>query len=104
MGLKVTDLNEAFSVSVEDLLTVVNSPDSPDAETVKISFKNVFANFPANTWINATLIANVFRVNNTWSPTSSSAPCTKGKIAYDSNYLYVAVANNTVKRITLSSF
>lgn len=104
MGLKISDLNEAFSVSVDDLLAVVNSPDTPDAETVKISFANVFANFPANTWINATLIANVFRVNNTWTPTSSSASCTKGKISFDSNYLYVAIANNTIKRIALSSF
>lgn len=104
MGLKITDLNGASSITIDDLIVVVNSPDTDDAETVKISISDFFANLPANTNINATLTANVFRINNTWSPTSSSAPCTKGKIAFDSNYFYVAVANNNVKRVSLSSF
>ena len=104
MGLKITDLNSTSSITVDDLTIIVNSPDTPDAETMKISIKDFFANIPANTHINATLITNVLRVQDSWTPSSSSAACTKGKISYDTNYVYVAVANNTIKRISLSSF
>lgn len=38
------------------------------------------------------------------TPTSSSAPCTKGEIEDDANYHYVCVAENRWKRVALSSF
>lgn len=44
---------------------------------------------------------NIFK-NET--PANSTVTVVKGTIYYDSNYLYVATANNTLKRVALSSF
>lgn len=38
------------------------------------------------------------------TPSSSSDTCYIGEIFWDANYIYVAVANNQLKRVALSSF
>lgn len=38
------------------------------------------------------------------TPANSTITVTKGTTMYDANYWYVAVANNTLKRVALSSF
>lgn len=38
------------------------------------------------------------------TPANSSISCVRGQLFYDANYLYVAVANNTLKRVALESF
>ena len=43
-------------------------------------------------------------IQNTKTPASSTITITKGSIFFDTNYLYVATANNTIKRVALSSF
>lgn len=105
MGQKVTELNRLFQITSDDLFIIINAPGSTDnAESMKISVQDLLSRLPANTYINATLITDVLRVNTTWSPANSSAICTKGKIGFDSNYVYVATANNYVKRAALSEF
>ena len=37
-------------------------------------------------------------------PASSSSPGTKGDVCFDSNYIYVCVANNSWKRVALESW
>lgn len=46
--------------------------------------------------------ANVILKNST--PANSTVTVKAGTIFYDSSYLYIAVANNTLKRVALSSF
>lgn len=46
-------------------------------------------------------VANLFTFS---TPANAAITVTKGTILYDTNYLYVAVANNTLKRVSLSSF
>jgi len=47
--------------------------------------------------------ANIHSTDSS-TPVSSADVVEKGKIWFDTNYLYVAVANNSLKRVTLSSF
>lgn len=75
--MKITDLNGTSSITLDDLIVIENAPDTPDQETLKISVKDFFNSITANTRINATIVVNVLRVNDTWSPSSSSASCTK---------------------------
>ena len=43
-------------------------------------------------------------VGNTSTPISSTATVATGSIWYDSMYLYVAISNNVIRRITLQTF
>ena len=43
-------------------------------------------------------------IRNDNAPASASANGFKGEIRYDSNYIYVCVADNTWKRVALSSW
>jgi len=47
---------------------------------------------------------NTFRVTNPRTPASAAASGNNGEICWDSNYIYVAVADNTWKRVALSTW
>lgn len=123
---KITELAAANSVANSDLLVTVTSP-SGSAATKKITVQNFFGNISttvvvnntatvssltttsgtvqANLTINGTLISNNLIVTTTTTPANStSTTITIGSIFYDSNYLYIATANNVVKRALLSTF
>jgi len=113
---KITELAAANSVANSDLLVTVTSP-SGSAATKKITVQNFFGNVSttvvvnntatvsANLTINNTLIANNLLVVTSSTPANStSSTITKGTIFYDSNYIYIATANNLVKRAALSTF
>lgn len=38
------------------------------------------------------------------TPANSTANCVVGQLWFDTNYMYFAVANNTIKRVILESF
>jgi hypothetical protein len=50
------------------------------------------------------LNGTTMRITTTRTPSSSSDVGKVGEMCWDSNYLYVAVASNTWKRVALSSF
>ena len=50
------------------------------------------------------LFSNLTIKTSTSTPANSTANAKAGTIWYDSNYLYIAVANNTIKRVSLNSF
>lgn len=88
---RVPDLPVANTITSDTLVLVVSSSD-PSAspaifDTTSLtpvkSLPVAFANTPAN---------------------STAIAITKGLSWTDGNYLYLATANNVVKRITLSSF
>lgn len=95
---KISELDSLTAVAGEDLLVIVDSPSSTPV-TKKVSVNTLFT--VANS---VTVSANTLVVRNFQSPTSSSFACERGTILYDANYLYIAVANNTLKRVALSSF
>lgn len=85
--IKITDLPATTSLANTDLLLVVKDPSgTPTTNTMTLnSFRSVLAiaNTPAN---------------------SSALTVLGGTLLYDSTYLYIATSNNTVKRVTLSTF
>lgn len=50
------------------------------------------------------ILGTGFRVSMPYTPSSSTAYGNQGQMAWDSNFFYVCVANNSWKRITLNSF
>jgi hypothetical protein len=88
---KVTELTALTTPAGEDLLLIIDDP-SGTPTTKKVTLTNLFGNSSANVVIyNAT-------------PANSQITVKKGTLLFDSSYLYVATANNTLKRITLDSF
>lgn len=122
---KVSELTALTNVSGDDLLLVVNDPNgTPDSRKVTVSnfFANVVSetthksrvNFKANTIYTGTVMtvsANAIFAGNVRlsedTPASNVAVSEgkgKGSIWFDSDYIYVATANNTIKRAALSDF
>lgn len=85
--IKVTELTPTTLLANTDLFIVVRSPNStPTTNT-----------FTLNTLRGSLAIAN--------TPANSSAlTVLSGTVLYDNNYIYIATANNTVKRAALESF
>jgi len=89
---KTSELAIATSVAGTDRVIVLTSPSSSPV-TKSITVSNLFGNSSANVEIyNIAAVAN------------SSITVSKGTIMFDTSYLYIAVADNTLKRITLESF
>lgn len=58
----------------------------------------------ANLYVNTTLNITDLVIGDITTPANSTQNTTVGKIWSDGTYIYVGVANNQIKRITLSSF
>ena len=84
---QLTDLEEITSCSPTDILYIVTDPTS-----------NANASFS----ISVAALGNSIITENT--PANSTLTVNQGTIYYDSNYIYLAVTNNTLKRLGLSSF
>ena len=87
-------------------LQLKNNADSTDM--VFIAYSNVSGNAVqtsvSNLFANSILYAaNIISTNFT-TPVNSVVPSQQGQIWFDTNYIYVAVANNVLKRCLLSSF
>lgn len=109
MSTKITELQSLNVATSDDLLVIVNNPGGTPATrhiTVGDMFSNVTMNvaFNSNISLNGnTTVGNIFITYDT-TPPSSVASVTKGKLWFDDNFLYVAIANNNIKRVALSSF
>lgn len=112
---RISDLPAATSVANNDLIPIVADPLGAPT-TKKITYNSFFANVVVTakfsntvTFTQNVVSSNNFTANNlfvTWNvtPSTSTDSVSQGKIWYDSNYIYVAVANNSIKRAALSSF
>ena len=89
---KISELTALTAPVADDLLVIVDDPSGNTPETKKITVANLLGNSAANV-----VIRNV-------SPANSTITVTKGTIFFDTSYLYIATANNTLKRVALSSF
>lgn len=95
---KISELTALTTASGDDLLIVVDDP-SGNAVTKKVTVNNFFT--IADT---VTVSANSFVLRNFQTPANSTVTVTRGTMLYDTNYLYIAVANNVLKRVALSTF
>jgi len=94
----ITELTTLATPAGEDLLVIVDSPLG-SANTKKISVQTLFSNTS-----NLTIVCNVFVTENQQTPANSTITVRKGTIFFDNSFLYVATANNVLKRISLESF
>jgi len=102
---KITELNATTTISGGDLLLVVTDPTGV-ASTKKMTITNFFANVQPNVIFNGDLtVVNNMVIPVKATPANTSAlTIGKGSIFHDDNYLYVATANNVVKRVSLTAF
>lgn len=88
---KISELpSTSNSAATDEIVILANAAGTAVTRTITV------ANFLGNS------VANV--VIQSVTPANSSATVKQGTITFDSDYLYVATANNTWKRLTLSSF
>lgn len=94
------DFPSANSVDKTDLLILVKNV-STTANLYNVSAQTFFGT--VNTDI---ILANTAKlvIGKNTTPANSTASCVKGEIWFDSNYLYLAIANNSIMRVALESF
>lgn len=102
---KISELTALTGPAAEDLLVIVDAP-STNAVTKSVTVGTLLTNCSSNVVVKDayTFTANTVIIKNKQTPTNSSSPFTGGTFFYDENYLYIAIANNTLKRVALSSF
>ena len=88
---KITELTALTAPAAVDLMVIVDDPSGTPV-TKYVTVGNLFGNSAANVVI----------YNST--PANSTITVKKGTLMFDSDYLYIATANNTLKRVALSSF
>lgn len=103
---KISELTALTAPSTDDLLVIVDDP-SGNSATKKVTVGNFLNNAAANVTVSNThyLSANNLVIRRRTTPVSSSGTADlQGSIWFDTNYIYVAVANGTIKRAALSTF
>ncbi len=95
----------ANSVSGNDsLMLITRSQLVPNTHLVNFSVLFSNTNFSVALGNNQSVTANTVIIRPNGTPTNSTINCVQGTIRWDADYLYVATANNTLKRVALSSF
>lgn len=94
---KTSELPAATSLVATDYFVVVANTTGT-AKTKRVRADLAFANSALPVRAANLTISGPATVAN------STINCTAGQIFWDSSYLYVAVANNQLKRVALSSF
>lgn len=84
------------SVAANTLMMTTVTPDT-DPQSKVITVGNLAGSLNR-------IGANAIPLMSGLTPANSTITSTGGTFWYDSNYLYIAVANNVVKRVALSSF
>lgn len=103
---KISELTALTAPSTDDLLVIVDDPAGNTA-TKKVTVQNFFNSSQANVTVANTyyLSANNLVIRRKTTPiVSSGTSDLQGSFWFDENYIYVAVANGTIKRAALSTF
>lgn len=96
---KLNDITSSNNITGDDKLLFVNDPANT-ANVYTITYQNFLANVSV-----PVVVTNTLFISTKSTPANSSAmTINAGAMFYDSSYLYIATANNTLKRIGLSSF
>lgn len=94
---RVTDLPALTGPVANDVLLAVDDPDgSPSTRSVTVG--ELFGNS------SVVVRANTLVLRTKSTPANSTPVVEQGTIWFDADYVYVAVANNVVKRASLASF
>jgi hypothetical protein len=88
---KTSELATTNNAVANDRIIILKDPDgTPSTRTIKVS--NLLGNSSANIVI------------QTATPANSTITVKAGTLFFDNTYLYIATANNNIKRVTLSAF
>jgi len=102
---KGTELPTRTFVNANDIVIVVaNTSNTPNTYGVRVG--NFFTNCDANVTLQnaAILSVNTAIIRKNSTPANSTITVTQGTMWSDGTYLYVATADNTLKRVALSAF
>lgn len=94
---KISELSVLSSTNELDYIPIVDTHSNTTPTTKKITVGTLFGNV-------ATVSAQAIIMMNTSTPANSTPAVVEGTIWADNNYLYVATANNLIKRVSLSTF
>jgi hypothetical protein len=92
-AIETKDIPAVNSVSSNAYVIVTTEPGGNNAQTHNVSVHNLLANSTHDV-----KAANLYVTFNT-TPANSTANCIRGQFWYDDDYLYVAIANNSIRRI-----
>lgn len=88
---KTSELPTTNSATGSDRVVILKDPaGTPSTRTITVT--NLLGNSSANVVIRSS------------TPANSTITVNQGTIFYDNTYLYIAVANNVLKRVSLNSF
>jgi hypothetical protein len=88
---KTSELPTTNNAVANDRIVILKDPfGTPSTRTIKVS--DLLGNSAANVVVQET------------TPSNSTITIKKGTMLFDNNYLYIAVANNSLKRVALSTF
>jgi hypothetical protein len=88
---KISELAALTAPAGEDFIVIVDDPSGTPI-TKKVTVANLLGNSAANV-----VIQNV-------TPANGTITVTKGTIMFDSSFIYIATANNVIKKVALSAF
>lgn len=99
------DLPPSNGASANAILILVPNPEG-NANVHKITVEDLLTNSSSNVQVSNSnyLITRNLIVTRADSPANSNYEAIRGSIWFTEDYLYVAVANNVVKRVSLESF
>ena len=92
-SVEIADLPRANTVSNNDILVIVVNPTTLE-ETRSVTIQTLFSNTSIG----------VLKLNDLRTPANSTITIEKGTLFYDTDYFYIATANNEIKRIALEVF
>lgn len=105
---KISELTATTTANSTDYFVLVTdtsgTPSTNRLNAGRLLTQGLKARFANTTISQFETTSDKIVIRNDKTPTSSTQTITKGSIFFDSNYLYVAVANNSIKRVSLTSF
>lgn len=105
---KITELTATTTANSADVLVMVTdttgTPTTNKIKAGRLLTQGLKANFANTTTSQLAVTSDRIVIENTKTPSSNTQTMTIGSIFFDADYLYVAVANNTIKRVALSDF
>lgn len=94
---KITELTALSTPANSDVIPIVDDPTGSPV-TKKVSVANLTKTIYSNT-----ITANTLIISGSLSP-SNTTTATAGTLLWDESYIYIAVANNSWKRVALSNY
>lgn len=88
---KITELVALTSAANNDLLVI---QDVSANSTKKIALTD----------LTKVVVSNTLIITGNSTPANSTISVPKGTLFYDNSYIYIAIADNTLKRVAIESF